>query len=182
MNTDTSRRRSLLLGLAVLILLGASGFFLANGAPGFVRDWYRQALAASERIPENDPDLMYASALEYQKEGNSALASAAARRAIIISPGYAPAHRFLAAQDLKNNDFEGAAAECSRIVQSDPNDGAAQLGLASAYQGMGKTDRAQTIYRDIVNSGAFDVAVRRAAQQRLGNTGNHPAPALSTKP
>ncbi len=170
----------MILGLALLTFLGVTCFFLANGAPDALRDWYRDALAQSAQLPVNNPDLMYASAMEYQKEGNSAMAAAAARRAVIISPGYAPAHRFLAADDLKNSDFEGAAAECRNIVQNNPNDGAAKLGLATAYQGLGEKEKAEGIYREIVNSGAFDLQVRRAAQRRLGSVSNASRPVAPT--
>jgi Tfp pilus assembly protein PilF len=182
MEADTAKRR-MLIGMLVSLFTVAAGtiVWVAGGGPT-IAAWYRSADKLTQQMPVNDPQYMYARALEYQHEGDSSMALAAARRATIVDPSYAPAHRFLAAEAIKSKDFDLAAKESRQILQNDPNDGSAALGLASAYEGMGQPAKAEEIYRTTMQSQAFNNLVRQKAKENLGSLHPDTLPARPMAP
>jgi tetratricopeptide (TPR) repeat protein len=165
MEADRTKRNALFIGLAAMGLIAGAGIVTATGV---LNPTVAFLLADAKRpIPLDDPDFMYARALEYQRDGQPIFAVAAARRAEMASPTYAPAHRFLAANALKNNDYAEAAQQCRGLLASDPQDPAAQLGLANAYRGMGNDAEAESAYRKVMESQMYDAGVRQTAEQAL---------------
>lgn len=165
MGAETARQKPLIIGLAGLLLIG-------GGISVWVTRAYQPVIAyfhevAQVKIPLDDPDYMYARALDYEHEGNSAFATAAARRAVMASPSYAPAHRFLAAKALKSGDFDEAAVQCKGILETTPNDATASMGLAAAYRGMGESGKAETVYDQVLKNQVNDAVVRQTARRSL---------------
>ena len=55
---------------------------------------------------------------------------------------------------LNSKRYDQAAAALERYLQFEPNDAEAKRGLASAYRGMGQTEKAQALEQQLIASGA----------------------------
>ncbi len=72
---------------------------------------------------------------------------------------------------LNAKQFDKAAPALERYLQLEPNDAEAKRGLASAYRGMGQTDKAQALEHELVAAGASPGAAGGAGAQDLMNVG-----------
>jgi tetratricopeptide (TPR) repeat protein len=148
----------------------------ANGLVGAARDGYATAAA----IQSSEAKWWFHLASVQARLGNTDEAVRDMRRAIELSPAYAPASWRLGLWLLDQNQTEGAERAFDRATEIDSSDRAGWTGLARVYLQRGETARAAGLLEHLVGSGAgepYTLQLLGTAYRRLGR-GDEAASAL----
>ena len=92
-----------------------------------------EAYEGATIVQPTEPRWWYRLAMVHSRMGRREAALESLRKAIELSPGYAPAHWRLGLWLLDADDTEGAAAAFARASALNPADPAGEVGLARVY-------------------------------------------------
>ncbi|HXI27633.1 MAG TPA: tetratricopeptide repeat protein, partial [Vicinamibacterales bacterium] len=139
----------------------------ANGLSGAARDAYANAAA----LQPSEPKWAFHLAVVESRLGRTDDAVRDIRRAIDLSPSYAPAQWRLGLWLLDQNQTEGAERAFSRSTEIDPADRAGWVGLARVYLQRDETERAAGLLERLVGAApteGYTLQLLGTAYRRLG--------------
>jgi tetratricopeptide (TPR) repeat protein len=143
------RRESLLNSLLILFSFGMITTGLIFTLPN-LNDWWREY--SKGHLAIDDPAFLYKNAERYYQLGDLGMAHDVANRAIIVDPGYLPAHKLVAAIFIKQRKYTDAEKVIRKAAAIDPNDNDIKLALGMTLKNQGRIAEAEKVYRQVGES------------------------------
>lgn len=131
------------------------------------------ALLAQLALPASDPPSHLQRSVQLMQEGNLASAEAAARLALEDPASHSVALALLGSIRLQQQEYEEGTAFLERAIKANPDLLGARLNLAQAHAFLSNGDRAESLFREVLERAPDNASALFGLVRIVAATGNH---------